>query len=75
MGDEISWHIGKEAGPGECLDAPPYKAYFYWKQDGIIVHSREFLADELEAEIKRRQEAGEQTVDFKEALRRLQLMQ
>ena len=68
MHDELTWHIGKEEAP---LDKRPYRAYFWWKRGGQIVHSADFSSTELEAEIQRLKQSGDDASPFEEALRRL----
>ena len=71
MGVDLRWHIGKEGASGTRLDAPPFRAFFYWVQDDQLVKSTDFSLDELEIEIDRRRNAGENTEPFLSALKRL----
>lgn len=50
MTDTVHWHIGKE---GKDQHLPPFRAYFYWLRDDVIVRSEDYGADELRAEIAR----------------------
>ena len=68
---ELTWSIGKGDGPTFRLDIPPFRAYFYWFNNGRIVDSADFSASELQAEIARREVVGDETSQFKEALKQL----
>ena len=68
---ELKWNIGKEDGGRTRLDKPPYRAYFWWIEDGRIVECADFSRAELSKEISRRRLAGEETAVFEEALKRL----
>ena len=50
---------------------PPFRALFFWLQDGKVVESADFDKQELEAEIERRGAAGQETVELQQALRKL----
>jgi hypothetical protein len=39
MKEDIGFHIGKEERP---LDKPPFRAYFYWKNEGQLVKHEDF---------------------------------
>ncbi len=71
MTTEIQWFIGKEGTIHTRLDVPPYRAFFFWLQDGKVVETADFDRQELEAEIERRSVAGQETVEFQQALRKL----
>ena len=68
---ELSWHIGKEGTSQERLDIPPYKAYFYWKSKGRTIRSAEYTKVELQTEIQRRKQAGEEVSAFEQAFSQL----
>jgi hypothetical protein len=59
--EELNWKV-----------SPP-KAYFYWKRGGRVVRSAQFTQVELEDEIERLIEAGEDTTQFVLALKSLAL--
>lgn len=71
MDEEITWHIGSEAVGDERLDRQPLRAYFYWKCGRDIVRSANFTREELELEISRRKNVGEDVIAFESALRML----
>lgn len=71
MATEIQWFIGKEGTIRTRLDVPPFRAFFFWLQDGKVVESADFDKQELEAEIERRSAAGQKTVEFQQAMRKL----
>ena len=71
--EELTWKVAHEAERGPREKAPP-KAYFYWKKkDGQVVRSAEFTQSELEVEIERLSEVGEDTTQFVLALKMLAL--
>jgi len=70
MPEDIGFHIGKEVSP---LDKPPFRAYFHWTQEGLLVKSEDFSKQELEAEITSGRRDGRELELFKEALQRLVL--
>jgi hypothetical protein len=64
-GEQLTWTLRHEAGL-------PLKAYFYWKKkDGRLVGSAEFTQSELEVEVERRIEHGEDPTQFVLALKKL----
>lgn len=65
---ELKWGTGKA---GAKLDEPPFRAYFYWMENGQLVQTTDFSESELEAEIARRTAAEEETDPFREALKQL----
>lgn len=65
---ELRWHIGKETGR---LDRPPYRAYFYWLEDGRPQDAADFDARELEVEISRRKLHGDDVAPFEAAKKEL----
>lgn len=71
MTTEIQWFIGKEGTIRTRLDVPPFRAFFFWLEDGKVVESADFDRQELEVEIERRSVAGQETVEFQQALRKL----
>ena len=61
----MSWEVSHEAGL-------PLKACFYWKKkDGRLVRSAEFTQSELEVEVERLIEHGEDPTQFVLALKKL----
>ena len=71
--EELTWKVAHEAEREPREKAPP-KAYFYWKKkDGQVVRSAEFTQSELEVEIERLSEVGEDTTQFVLALKMLAL--
>ncbi len=63
--EQLSWEVSHEAGL-------PLKAYFYWKENnGRLVRSAEFTQSELEVEIERVIEHGEDPTQFVRALEKL----
>jgi hypothetical protein len=61
----LTWKVRHEPGL-------PLKAYFYWKKkDGRLVRSAEFAQSELEVEVERRIEHGEDPTQFVLALKKL----
>ncbi|HEX7183388.1 MAG TPA: hypothetical protein VF756_16260 [Thermoanaerobaculia bacterium] len=65
----IYWHVGQESAGNEPLR--PERAYFYWRQgdDGPDEHTASFGRAQLEAEIRRLEEAGADTPpEFRKAL-------
>ena len=63
--ERLSWEVSHEAGL-------PLKAYFYWKKkDGRLVRSAEFTQSELEVEVERLIEHGEDPTQFVLALKKL----
>ncbi len=67
---EIKWNVGKS---GASLDNPPFRAYFYWLEDGQLVQTADYSYSELVEEIKRRTAGGEEKDPFMDALRSLGL--
>jgi hypothetical protein len=63
--DEIPWHIGKDAAP---LDNPPYRAFFYWLRERMLLNAKDSSTPELEGEIARRKQNSEGSAEFKAAL-------
>ncbi len=73
MDEELTWKVAHEAEHEPREKASP-KAYFYWKKkNGQIVRSAEFTQPELEVEIERLSDAGEDTTQFVLALKMLAL--
>lgn len=72
---DLKWHIGKEGTQHTRLDLPPYRAYFTWHAKGQIIQSADFDIKELEDEITRLREAGENPDQFRDALERLSRQQ
>jgi hypothetical protein len=71
--EELTWKVAHEAERGPPEKASP-KAYFYWKKkNGQLVRSAEFTQSELEVEIERLSEVGEDTTQFVLALKMLAL--
>lgn len=63
--EKLTWEVRREAGL-------PLKAYFYWKKkNGRLVRSADFTQSELEAEIERLIEHGEDPIQFVRALQKL----
>src|SRR5437667_12607938 len=63
--ERLSWEVSHEAGL-------PLKAYFYWKKkNGRLVRSADFTQPELEVEIERLIEHGEDPTQFVRALQKL----
>jgi len=63
--EQLSWEVSHEPGL-------PLKAYFYWKKKhGRLVRSAEFTQLELEVEIERLIEHGEDPTQFVLALKKL----
>jgi len=63
--EQLTWKVRHEAGL-------PLKAYFHWKKkDGRLVRSAEFAQSELEVEVERRIEHGEDPTQFVLALKKL----
>jgi len=61
----LTWEVRREAGL-------PLKAYFYWKKkNGRLVRSADFTQSELEVEIERLIEHGEDPTQFVRALQKL----
>lgn len=71
MPEEIQWFIGKEGTIHTRLDVPPFRAFFFWLQDGKVVESADFDRQELEAVIEARRVAGQDTDEFMKALKGL----
>jgi hypothetical protein len=69
--EEIQWFIGKEGTTRTRLDVPPFRAFFFWLQDGKVVESADFDRQELEVEIEKRRVAGQDTAEFVKALKGL----
>ncbi|HUO81977.1 MAG TPA: hypothetical protein VM616_03870 [Gammaproteobacteria bacterium] len=64
--------IGHTADGRESLDRAPLKAYLTWHQDdGKVARQERYTRSELEAEIERRNENGESSQVFEEALNKL----
>lgn len=72
MTQQLLWSVGKEGTVQTQLDLPPYRAFFYWLRDGVLVDVGDFDIQELKAEIQRRSELGDDTAPFEEALKALQ---
>ena len=70
---ELKWNIGKGDGASIRLDIPPFRAYFYWIDNGHIVESADFSKSELQVEIARRTRGGEEIAPFEAALKQLLL--
>lgn len=70
--EELHWHIGKEGTPSTRLNMPPFRAFFFWVKDGLLVNSADFSREELIAEIERRKNAREDVGPFAQALKRLE---
>jgi hypothetical protein len=71
--EELTWKVAHEAAQGPPEKGLP-KAYFYWKKkNGQLVRSAEFTQSELEVEIERLSEVGEDTTQFVLALKMLAL--
>lgn len=68
---ELIWHVGKEGTQRTRLDVPPFRAYFTWLEDGQVVRSVDFDKKELETEIARLVDSGEESAPFKDALKEL----
>jgi len=63
--EQLTWKVRHEAGL-------PLKAYFYWKKkNGRLVRSADFTQPELEVEIERLIEHGEDPTQFVLALKKL----
>jgi len=63
--EQLTWKVRHEAGL-------PLKAYFYWKKkNGRLVRSADFTQLELEVEIERLIEHGEDPTQFVRALQKL----
>jgi hypothetical protein len=69
MNDEIKWSVGKEGTGHSRLDLPPYRAFFYWFQNGEMVEAADFDKLELEAEIQRLRANGQDSTPFEQALK------
>lgn len=48
MKTEVTFSIGRENSP---LDTPPYKAYFYWIENGQLIKTEDYTIAELKKEI------------------------
>ena len=71
METNLRWHIGKEGGLGTRLDTPPFRAYFYWVEDGMLHRADDYSESELSAEVERRRKGGENVEQYEAALSRL----
>lgn len=71
MTEEVQWFIGKEGTIRTRLDVPPFRAYFFWLQDGKVVKTADFDRQELEVETEKRRVAGQETIEFIRALKGL----
>lgn len=71
MTGEIQWFIGKEGTTRTRLDIPPFRAFFFWLQDGKVVKSADFDRQELEVEIEKRRVACQDAAEFVKALKEL----
>lgn len=72
MTEEIQWFIGgKEGTIRTRLNVPPFRAFFFWLQDGKVVESADFDRQELEVEIEKRRVVNQETVEFVKALKEL----
>lgn len=71
MTAELKWSIGRQSVGRTRLDLTPFRAYFYWIDDGQVVASADFSVSELQIEIERRKVGGEDTVPFEDALKQL----
>ena len=71
MTDDLKWTIGKEAGNGTHLDLPPYRVYFYWMREGMLVAALDYSKAELEAEIANMKSRNEDTSTHEAALKSL----
>ena len=67
---EPRWHIGKESS---LLDRAPYRAYFYWVENNVLVDSADFDLPGLDAEIERRRSNGQDVTQFETAREKLVL--
>lgn len=72
MSKLVHWHIGSERSP---LDRPPFRAYFFVVQDGLLCEATDFDVVELTKEIARRRSVGEAVEPYDEALDRLTRLQ
>ena len=73
MNEDLTWEVRYEAAGRESPQEASAKACFYWKKDGQLVRSAEFTQSELEVEIERLSEVGEDTTQFVLALKMLAL--
>lgn len=71
MTGEIQWFIGKEGTTRTRLDIPPFRAFFFWLQDGKVVKSADFDRQELEVEIEKRRVVCQDAAEFEKALKGL----
>jgi|APMI01.1.fsa_nt_gi hypothetical protein len=71
MTEEIQWFIGKEGTIRTRLDAPPFRAFFFWLQDDSVVDSADFDRQELEVEIEKQRVVGQHTAELVKALKGL----
>ena len=71
MNSKLQWTIGKESSPGLTLDTPPFRAYFYWIENGELKRAADFSREELRVEIDSRKPDDEELIDLKAALARL----
>lgn len=71
----IIWNIGQEAAAQGSLKGKPYRAFFYWTQNGQTIKTADFTKSELETEIARLLILKEDVTEFEAALRRLNRLQ
>ena len=66
------WHVGSEGGISRRLDKPPFRAYFFWVQDGLLVDAADYSSDELRRRLDELQQSGEDTIQVNAAIRTLE---
>lgn len=66
----MSWHIGRD-DEEQPMGKKKWKAYFYWKQGGVIVDSKILDKDELKSEIDRLKQLGLVVSEYEKAYNKL----
>ena len=72
MQGTIQWHVGSEGRSSRRLDKPPFRAYFFWVQDGVLVDAADYSAEELRQRLGELQQSGEDITQVAEAIRALE---
>ena len=70
--DQIEWEI-PEPETGGAPQEDPRKATFRWRQGDAVIKTQDFTREELEAQVRRLDERGEEVpAEFREALARFE---
>jgi hypothetical protein len=68
MQSTVYWHVGSDGGSSRRLDKPPFRAYFFWVQDGLLIDAADYSVDELQRHLADLQQSGQDTSQVLDAL-------